>query len=416
MRKSLLLFSLSAAVCAAPALWVLWPDLDPAFAVSGPSQDNWRLGLTLGLGLLGVAAWRLNQTRLVAIALGLAASAYWIWGAMSQLDPRALAPEDAWLAVVPTGLGLALLPKESALFSQRNGFRLVLLALPAFLFWAVWTADSASTSQILDWRAFGALKSWHPSHGAHLSLAFLALVLWFGADPKVAPAQVALGGSVLGQLGLAWASAHAKGQQGLEARAWLASHLAQAACLLFALFLMYWQRVYLDELTAIPNRRALDEKLAHLDGSYSLAMVDIDHFKKFNDTYGHDQGDDVLRLVAKHLDESTGQRAFRYGGEEFCVLLPGLGTEEAADLMDGVRDGLARRRFNIRMPHKIRDKASEEDRGTLKAKTEAVKVTISVGVSRPDKKRRHPADVLKLADEGLYKAKEAGRNNVQAMN
>jgi diguanylate cyclase (GGDEF)-like protein len=153
-----------------------------------------------------------------------------------------------------------------------------------------------------------------------------------------------------------------------------------------------------------------------MEAGYSLAMVDIDHFKKFNDTYGHDQGDDVLRLVAKHLDDGTQQRAFRYGGEEFCVLLPGLGTEEAAELMDSVRDSLARRRFNIRMPHKIRDKASEEDRGTLKAKTEAVKVTISVGVSRPDKKRRSPTDVMKLADEGLYKAKEAGRNNVQAMN
>ena len=416
MRTRSLLFFSSAFLCALPALWLHFPASAAFFAADAPSQANWQNGLAFGLGLLALAAWRLNQTRLVAVALGLAASANWLWTALSQLPPRTLAPEDAWLAAVPLGLALSLLPKEALLFSQRSALRLLLLALPALVVWAVLSSDPVSAHQILDWRAFGALKSWNPSHGAHLGLLILGLVLWFDLDPKLAPAQIALGGSILGQAVLAWATASVSGNEVLEARVWLASHLAQAACLLFALFLMYWQRVYLDELTGIPNRRALDERLSHLDGPYCLAMVDIDHFKKFNDSYGHDQGDDVLRMVGKHLADHTGQRTFRYGGEEFCVLLPGESPEAAFELMDDVRESLARHRFMIRLPQKIRAKTSEEDRGTLKAKTEAVKVTISVGVARPDKRRTGTAAVMKLADEGLYKAKEAGRNNVQLMN
>jgi diguanylate cyclase (GGDEF)-like protein len=202
----------------------------------------------------------------------------------------------------------------------------------------------------------------------------------------------------------------------LDARAWLLSHALQAALLALALFYMYWQRVYLDELTGIPNRRALDEKLLHLDGPWSLAMVDIDHFKKFNDTYGHDQGDDVLRLVGQHLALGTRGRAFRYGGEEFCVLLPGVGTVEAAALMDGVRESLARERFSIRLPPNIRKKTGPKDRGSLHVPAKKAQVTISVGVAGPDPKRAEAADVLKLADQGLYKAKDAGRNNVVKMN
>jgi diguanylate cyclase (GGDEF)-like protein len=412
MRAKPLLFILSACFCALPALWLRFPDTATAFAASDSSQDNWRLGLLFSLLILALAAWRLNQTRLVAVALGLALTAEWTWLWQAKIP----APEDLWLVAVPAGLALALLPKEGRLLSQRSLIRLLLLLLPALLLWAAWSSDAATVAQLLDWRAWGPPKSWHPSHGAHLSLGLLGAVLWWGFDPKLAPAQIALGGSVLGQAALAWATAAASGNEPLEARAWLASHLLQAACLLFALFLMYWQRVYLDELTGIPNRRALDEKLSHLDGDYSLAMVDIDHFKKFNDSYGHDQGDDVLRMVGKHLAEQTQERAFRYGGEEFCVLLPGQASDEAAELMDGVRESLARHRFKIRLPQKIRANTSEDDRGTLMAKSESVKVTISVGVARLDKKRTNSTAVMKLADEGLYKAKEAGRNNVQTMN
>lgn len=76
-----------------------------------------------------------------------------------------------------------------------------------------------------------------------------------------------------------------------------------------------------DELTGLPGRRAFNETLKRATGTYSIAMIDVDHFKKFNDTHGHDTGDDVLKLVASRLSRvGDGGRAFRYGGEEFAVV------------------------------------------------------------------------------------------------
>jgi len=79
-----------------------------------------------------------------------------------------------------------------------------------------------------------------------------------------------------------------------------------------------------DDLTGLPSRRALNEQLPGLGSRYAIAMVDVDHFKRFNDTYGHDVGDQVLKVVAARLMGVTGGgRPFRYGGEEFTVLFPG---------------------------------------------------------------------------------------------
>ena len=78
---------------------------------------------------------------------------------------------------------------------------------------------------------------------------------------------------------------------------------------------------YRDELTGLPGRRALNESLKRAATTYTIAMVDVDHFKRFNDTHGHDTGDDVLKLVASRFARvGDGGRAFRYGGEEFAVV------------------------------------------------------------------------------------------------
>lgn len=78
---------------------------------------------------------------------------------------------------------------------------------------------------------------------------------------------------------------------------------------------------YQDELTSLPGRRALKEYLLKLGSEYTIAMFDIDHFKKFNDTHGHDVGDQVLRMVASKLATVSGRgKSFRYGGEEFTLV------------------------------------------------------------------------------------------------
>ncbi len=403
------LFYLSLLLALAPALLLLSPALGSRLAPGPDALGRWQQGLVLGWALWAVLAWRLNQNRLTVLAAMMVAAAQWTVG--QSLGGQERAAAEGWLLALPAGIGLSLLPKEGALLSERTFLRLALLFLPAGLAWAVSSAGAAEAKQLMDWRLAGA-PGVGLSHFAHAGLLVLGLGLLLRWHPKVEAVLLALSGGLAGQLLLAWCIDLAAPEPGLAGRAWLASQLALGLSLSAGLFLLYWQRVYLDELTGIPNRRALDERMAHLDGAWSLAMVDIDHFKKFNDSYGHDQGDDVLRLVGRHLADGTGGRAYRYGGEEFCILAPGEASPALETLMDEVREDLSRRRFHIRLPKGIRKKTGPEDRGSLAAPTTQVQVTISVGVAKPDKKHPEPAQVMKLADEGLYQAKDRGRDNV----
>jgi diguanylate cyclase (GGDEF)-like protein len=408
-KTKALLFYASLLLAVSPALLLLWPGLAGNWAVDAAGQKPWLLGLQIGWLCWAVLTWRLNQNRLTMLAPALAAAAVWLVGqSQAGLGHGAT---DAWLICLPAGMALSLLPPEGALVSERSFGRLVLVFLPAGLAWAVQSASPVDARQLLDWRAAGAPGA-GLSHLAHVGLLLLVPALWWRWHAKVEAVLLAICGGLLGQVLLAWAIQSAAPAPLLAARVWLASQLGWGLSMAVGLFFLYWQRVYLDELTGIPNRRALDEAMAHVSGPWAMAMVDIDHFKKFNDSYGHDQGDDVLRLVAGHLSESTNERAFRYGGEEFCVLCPGLDTEAVEAIMEGARAGLARRRFHIRLPKAIRKKTGPPDRGSLTAPTTQVQVTISVGVSKPDKRHPEAAQVMKLADEGLYKAKDSGRNKV----
>ncbi|WP_457553658.1 GGDEF domain-containing protein [Desulfobacula sp.] len=167
-----------------------------------------------------------------------------------------------------------------------------------------------------------------------------------------------------------------------------------------------YRMAYLDELTNLPGRRALNETLNKLGSSYSLAMLDVDHFKKFNDTYGHDAGDDVLRLLCNRLKAvSGGGKSFRYGGEEFTVVFPGKAVSEVEAPLNRLRETVANNRFMLR-------KQERRTTGKKKAKmnNREVKVTISIGYAQRTEAANTPDKVLKLADKALYKAKGKGRN------
>jgi diguanylate cyclase (GGDEF)-like protein len=155
---------------------------------------------------------------------------------------------------------------------------------------------------------------------------------------------------------------------------------------------------FLDELTELPSRRALREDLMKLGDTYTIAMLDIDHFKKFNDTYGHDTGDDVLRLIASVMQNVTGGgKAFRYGGEEFTVLFPGKSLDTVLPHLEDLRGKIANRTFSRRGKNTSPKRLS---------------VTISIGVAEKNKKYVTADKVIKAADEALYRAKENGRNCV----
>ncbi|MEZ8637850.1 GGDEF domain-containing protein [Vibrio cyclitrophicus] len=173
-----------------------------------------------------------------------------------------------------------------------------------------------------------------------------------------------------------------------------------------------------DQLTNIPGRHALEVDMKHLGRKYSMAMVDIDHFKTFNDTYGHDIGDDVLKLVARLIIETGGgARAYRYGGEEFTIIFKGKYADQVkADLQALISD-IQNYDMIIRNTHERPDdhEVGMKKRGQSSNPTEVVNVTVSIGVS-DSTTTKHPEEVLKLADNALYKAKETGRNKLIVSN
>lgn len=174
-----------------------------------------------------------------------------------------------------------------------------------------------------------------------------------------------------------------------------------------------FRMAFRDELTALPSRRALNERLMTLGKRYTIAMVDVDHFKKFNDTYGHDLGDQVLKMVASHIAHvGGGGRAYRYGGEEFTVLFPGKEIERALPYLEALRWDIESYRLALRgedRPRKTR--SSKRHAGGWRGK-ESVSVTVSIGAAERNDRLTTPQAVIEAADRALYRAKEKGRNRV----
>ena len=178
-----------------------------------------------------------------------------------------------------------------------------------------------------------------------------------------------------------------------------------------------YDMAYRDELTGLPGRRALNEHLKGLGGNYVIAMTDVDHFKKFNDTYGHDIGDDVLKMVARRIATVRGGgRAYRFGGEEFCIVFNGMDTDEARPYLEAVRASVESYRMMVRdsVHRKVPASIARERRGrrTRSRDGRTVSVTISIGAAQPGKNRNQVDKVLKAADTALYQAKKNGRNCV----
>ena len=154
-----------------------------------------------------------------------------------------------------------------------------------------------------------------------------------------------------------------------------------------------------DGLTGVRNRRWIEEQLPALadqvDGHLSLAILDVDHFKKFNDTFGHQAGDDVLVSVAKSVASllRPTDTVARYGGEEFVVVLPGAPTQGAMVVAERLRDNIG----------KLSLRSATGD--------PLPKITVSIGVATLAPGGT-VSELISVADKALYHAKETGRNRV----
>jgi diguanylate cyclase len=154
-----------------------------------------------------------------------------------------------------------------------------------------------------------------------------------------------------------------------------------------------------DGLTHLANRKAFDEALAQActqNRPLSLALLDIDHFKRFNDTWGHQTGDQVLRYVATVLARvgEPPRLAARFGGEEFAILFPGEDARNVAGLLETVREEIASRMLKRR--------STNEDLGA---------VTISIGVAQR-RSGEAAAALIERTDKALYTSKRSGRNRL----
>jgi GGDEF domain-containing protein len=212
-------------------------------------------------------------------------------------------------------------------------------------------------------------------------------------------------------------------------------YFAAAACILAgAVVETSYLLAYHDELTTLPSRRAFHDALLRLAAPYSIAMVDIDHFKRCNDTYGHDTGDQVLRMIATRLARVTGGgQAYRCGGEEFAILFPGKTTNDVLDHLEELRADIEASTLRLRGPDR-RQEARGPDRRNQRARgrtqgqairqlarvaptpstSDRLSVTASIGVASSKGENPSAAEVVRAADKALYRAKAAGRNRVES--
>jgi diguanylate cyclase (GGDEF)-like protein len=388
-------------------LGLCWPALVPLAATvawlrsrAAPVEVGaaWAVAPYLALGAAAALAARFRRDRLVlaAVTLGLGAAALTRW--TSPIAFQAVA------ALVPLDLALFALLGERGLFTPAGAARWGLLAAQAVLLGVLVGPSGHRLGAVLGRPLFGAaLPAWTPlGHLAALACALAALTLLGRYAFTRGPVESGL----LGALGAFLMALHtAPGSTAF--RVYLA---AAGVVLLLALVETSYALAFRDQLTGLPGRRALEEALQRLSGGYTVAMVDVDHFKKFNDKYGHDAGDQVLRMVAAKLARvEGGGRSFRYGGEEFTVLFPGRTLDESRDALETLRASIADSPFAIRGPDRPRKKPKSAK--PAKGGRKDVSVTVSIGAAEHGGSQR-PAEVVKSADQQLYKAKKAGRNCV----
>jgi diguanylate cyclase (GGDEF)-like protein len=364
----------------------------------GPGLPDSLVGLrTAGpygaLATAVVLAWWFNRGRsfVLAASMLLAFAAYYAYPTKLVYTAIALlVPLNALLAMVR--------PEKGARYRMAYVWLALLGAEALLLYWL----PGLSLER--------ALESWPlrspptPLLARLLFAAGFAAAVW-RAWPEHTPLQIGNAGAL--------AAFFIAAEWGSTARVFSSFMAAGGVILVVSLLQESHQLAFRDQLTGLPGRRALEERLRSLGERYAIGMVDVDHFKSFNDTHGHDIGDQVLRLVAGRLAQvGGGGIAHRYGGEEFCVIFPGRDPDEAAIDLEAIRGSIERYRMAMRAgdrPKKAEEGAKRRGAG---APEKPLSVTVSIGVAGPSGAAPTPMQVVKAADQALYRAKKGGRNRL----
>jgi len=352
--------------------------------------------------LAALLGWRFRSSRLVIAAASLA---------VAQRGLMQYSQADAEIARLAIVVASVLLPANFLVLSflPERGFRgpivmfwTILLALEAGAVAGVCGADDRNFQNLFAARLL-----------TRVNVPVLALWL-FGATLTVILVRYIMRQRPV-EAGLFWSLAAAlfafhAGSTGMPAAAYFA---AGGLVLVLSLVESSHFMAYHDELTGLPARRALNDTLAGMEGQFCVAMVDVDHFKNFNDTYGHEVGDQVLRMVASRLSRvSGGGHAFRAGGEEFCVVFQGSTVRDALPHLDLLREAIESSNFIVRGKDRVQRTAEDRKVQPVEQDTE-VSVTVSIGAAQTTSNLTAVGDVLQAADEALYHAKDAGRNRVE---
>jgi diguanylate cyclase (GGDEF)-like protein len=346
--------------------------------------------------------WRFNRSRLVfAIAL-LALTEYLLLRGIDTPRDRLFFHTVTFL--LPINLALVALLPERGTLTPAGLVRWVLLGVQVLI--VVFLAQSFPdkmlkllTTHLLPARFTAWTRVQQPAILAFVAIGVLLVMAWL-REPQ-SPVRGYFYSLIAVFAALSWPAAGA-GQE-----IWLAT---AGLILVVAVIEASYMMAYRDGLTELPGRRALNEALPRLSGQFSVAMVDVDHFKRFNDTYGHDAGDHVLRLVAARLAQATGGgTAYRYGGEEFALVFPGKGQDECLPHLEELRETVETSRFTMRRRFRPR-KPPKADKG--RKTRQAITITVSIGVAERNHRNASPDQVVQAADKALYRAKEAGRNRV----
>jgi diguanylate cyclase (GGDEF)-like protein len=339
-------------------------------------------------------AWWFNRGRSFVIAASLLAA----FAAWSTWHTKGV--YTALVVLVPLNALLAMvLAERGARYRAAYGW-LALLALEAAL--VAWIGIAHPALPVDDWWLLRSPPT--PPVGRIAFGAAFALAAW-RTWPDYKPIPIGNAAAIAAFfLAAEWAASPG---------AYAVFMGATGALLIVALLHESHQLAFHDQLTGLPARRALEERMRSLGGRYAIGMVDVDHFKQFNDTHGHDIGDQVLKLVGGRLGQVDGGGvAYRYGGEEFSVLFPDANLAAAERALEAIRGSIETYRMAVRGAD--RPKASDEGarrRGERPAE-KMLCVTVSIGVAAPSGEKSTPRAVLKAADEALYRAKKAGRNRV----